>query len=229
MINTLENFIKKRYLLLFGVLLFCQAAVFARQANTEDDTAYIRTTNQRADKIVATLGVANADSALLVRDVIAQQYRYLNEVQAKHDQEVKLAKEQFANDKPALTTQLKGIEDATNQQLDKGHTGYLEKLSAYLTPQQVNQVKDGMTYGVLPLTYRVYNDMLPNLTTEQKAQIMAWLVEAREHAMDAGSSEKKHQWFGKYKGRINNYLSAAGINMKQAEEEWKKRSAAKAK
>ncbi|WP_370912909.1 DUF3826 domain-containing protein [Chitinophaga sp. RCC_12] len=220
---------KKRYLLLLGVLLFCQAAVFARQTNPPDDTAYIRTTNQRADKIVATLGVANADSALRVRDVIAQQYRYLNEVQVKHDQEVKLAKEQFANDKPALTTQLKGIEDATNQQLDKRHTAYLEKLSAYLTPQQVNQVKDGMTYGVLPLTYRVYNDMLPNLTTEQKAQIMAWLMEAREHAMDAGSSEKKHQWFGKYKGRINNYLSAAGINMKQAEEEWKKRSAAKAK
>jgi len=47
--------------------------------------------------------------------------------------------------------------------------------------------------------------------------------------MDAGSSEKKHQWFGKYKGRINNYLAAAGINMKQAEQDWKKRREAGAK
>jgi hypothetical protein len=80
-----------------------------------------------------------------------------------------------------------------------------------------------MTYGVLPLTYRVYMDMMPDLSQQQKAQMMAWLVEAREHAMDAGSSEKKHAWFGKYKGRINNYLSAAGYNMKQVEADWKKR------
>jgi hypothetical protein len=80
-----------------------------------------------------------------------------------------------------------------------------------------------MTYNVLPITYNGYMQMLPNLTEEQKIQIMAWLVEAREKAMDAESSEKKHGWFGKYKGKINNYLSAAGINMKQAGEEWQKR------
>ena len=41
--------------------------------------------------------------------------------------------------------------------------------------------------------------------------------------MDAESSNKKHEWFGKYKGRINNYLSAAGYNMKKEGEEWQKR------
>ena len=35
--------------------------------------------------------------------------------------------------------------------------------------------------------------------------------------MDAGTSEEKHAIFGKYKGRINNYLSKAGYDMKQAE------------
>jgi hypothetical protein len=29
--------------------------------------------------------------------------------------------------------------------------------------------------------------------------------------------------FGKYKGRINNYLSAAGYDMKKEGEEWQKR------
>jgi hypothetical protein len=76
-----------------------------------------------------------------------------------------------------------------------------------------------MTYGVLPLTFRVYQEMLPNLTAEQKTQIHAWLVEAREHAMDGFTSEEKHAWFGKYKGRINNYLAAAGYDMKQAEKD----------
>ena len=29
--------------------------------------------------------------------------------------------------------------------------------------------------------------------------------------------QEKHGWFGKYKGRINNYLSKAGYDMKKAE------------
>jgi hypothetical protein len=41
--------------------------------------------------------------------------------------------------------------------------------------------------------------------------------------MDAGSSEEKHGWFRKYKGRINNELSAAGYDLKLAEEEWRRR------
>jgi hypothetical protein len=65
--------------------------------------------------------------------------------------------------------------------------------------------------------------MIPTLTNEQKAQIMTWLVEAREYAMDAETSEKKHGWFGKYKGRINNYLSAAGYDLKKEGDAWQKR------
>ena len=84
-----------------------------------------------------------------------------------------------------------------------------------------------MTYGVLPLTMGAYNDMLPDLTAAQRAQMLAWLTEAREHAMDGGTSEQKHAWFGKYKGKINNYLSAAGIDMNQAGKDWQARIAAR--
>jgi hypothetical protein len=87
----------------------------------------------------------------------------------------------------------------------------------------VELVKDGMTYNVASVTYNAYGDMLPKLTAEQKEQIMKWLKEAREQAMDAESSEKKHWWFGKYKGRINNYLSSLGYDMKKEGEEWQKR------
>jgi len=47
-----------------------------------------------------------------------------------------------------------------------------------------------LTYNVLHVTYTAYLDMLPALTADQKTQIMQWLVEARELAMDAESSEK---------------------------------------
>lgn len=65
--------------------------------------------------------------------------------------------------------------------------------------------------------------MIPSLTDEEKAQILAWLEEARELAVDAESSNKKHGVFGKYKGRINNYLSKRGYDLKAEREGWYKR------
>ena len=52
---------------------------------------------------------------------------------------------------------------------------------------------------------------------------MAWLKEAREFAMDAGNSKDKHNWFGKYKGRINNWLSQRGYDLTLEREKWYKR------
>jgi len=80
-----------------------------------------------------------------------------------------------------------------------------------------------MTYSVLPVTWKAYLEMLLHLTQEQKDKMYAWLVEARELAMDEGSSDAKHAVFGKYKGRINNYLSAQGYDMKKEGEDWAKR------
>lgn len=68
-----------------------------------------------------------------------------------------------------------------------------------------------MTYNVVKVTYDAQCDMIPTLKDEEKKQILAWLKEAREYAIDAESSKKKHETFGKYKGRINNYLSKARI------------------
>lgn len=112
--------------------------------------------------------------------------------------------------------------------LAKLHKKYISKLSAQLTNEQVDLVKNGMTYNVLPITYKAYQEQILTLTEDQKKQILIWLTEAREHAMDAESSDKKHAWFGKYKGRINNYLSAAGYDLKQEGIEWEKRRKAKA-
>ena len=64
-----------------------------------------------------------------------------------------------------------------------------------------------------------------SLTAEQKAQILAWLTEARELAMDGSTSDEKHAVFGKYKGKINNYLSKAGYDAKKAEQNLRKPAA----
>ena len=59
-----------------------------------------------------------------------------------------------------------------------------------------------------------YVAKVPELTESQKEQIMVYLVKARELAMDGGTSEEKHLVFRKYKGKINNCLSAQGYRVK---------------
>jgi Spy/CpxP family protein refolding chaperone len=189
------------------------------------EAAYTRTITERAAKIVATLGLTDEAKGNKVRDVIANQYRELNTVHEARKAQLAALKAQPKDDKTEAAT--KQIEDRTTAALDKLHGKYLKQLGRYLTTDQVAMVKDGMTYRVLPSTMTAYEDMLPNLTAEQKAQMLAWLTEAREHAMDASTSEEKHKWFGKYKGRINNYLSAAGIDMNQAGKDWQARIAAR--
>ena len=221
------NYLSKLASLLLAILL--TTPLVAQQTRTaEEEAAYTKTINQRAEKIVKTLSITDAGKAARVHDIIAKQYRSLSEIQDASDARIKLAEQQAAQDSGKKKELTKAIEDETTTRLDKLHADYLSALSAELTPEQVESVKNGMTYGVLPITYAGYLDMLPDLNEEQKKQIMTWLVEAREHAMDAGSSEKKHWWFGKYKGRINNYLSSAGYDMKKAGEEWDKRRKARA-
>jgi hypothetical protein len=211
------------YLLTLAGMGQAQDQTTTKQTAADKAAAYTRTITQRADKIVTTLDLADAAKATRVRDLIVQQYHHLNEIHTGREELVQAAKGKAGSDKAAAEARIKTIEAKTRQQLTKRHGKYLARLGAELTPAQVEQVKDGMTYGVVPITYKGYLAMLPNLTGPQKARIMTWLVEARELAMDAESSEKKHATFGKYKGRINNYLSAAGYNLKQAGEDWQKR------
>jgi len=207
---------------LFLTFLFLSTLSVA-QTKEEQDAAYTKTITQRAEKIVASLGISDQQVAAKVCDIIVRQYRSLNQIHTTKDEKSKPAKAQKEANKSLAEEQMKNAENETDARLYHLHFDYLSKLMFYLNESQVEQVKNGMTYGVLPITYKGYLEMIPGLTDEQKLQIKVWLFEAREHAMDAGTSDEKHKWFGKYKGRINNYLSVAGYDMKKEGEEWQKR------
>lgn len=193
------------------------------QTKEEQEAAYAKTITERAEKIIAPLGISNPQVATKVRDIVVQQYRSLNDIHTAKENKLKKARELKETNKEQAEELTRSAENQADASLYKLHFDYLSKLMFYLDESQVEKVKDGMTYGVLPITYKGYCDMVLGLTDEQKRQIKIWLIEAREHAMDAGTSDEKHKWFGKYKGRINNYLSAAGYDMKKEGEEWQKR------
>lgn len=193
------------------------SVVHATYASPGEDSNYTRVITARSGKIVATLGLPDSAAFYRVRTIVMNQYRALNAVYTQRDEKLKQLKDQQPPaDKNTSDSIRKNIQQDVDTRIAQLHTAYLARLATVLNPQQIDMVKDGMTYNVRTVTFHAYEQMLPQLTDEQKAVIMADLTEAREHAMDAESSEKKHAWFGKYKGRINNYLSSQGISMKKA-------------
>ena len=193
------------------------------QLKTEGlDTAYVQNIIKRSQKIVDGLGLTDAQKAEDVRNIIANRYFLLNEI---HEQCAKT--KQFARDSITAPGRQQHVTEGAERRRDAAlyqhHFEFASALSTYLSEAQIEAVKDGMTFGVVKFTSDNYFDMIPSLTEEERTQIMAWLKEAREYAMDAENSNKKHNWFKKYKGRINNWLSARGYDINKEREAWNKR------
>jgi len=205
-----------RTFLSYSVLL-CLLSGFA--VAEEVDPEYLRVITERSEKIIAPLEIADQAKSLRVRDILVAQYQNLSRIHDGVDAQLKSLRDTIEN--PELAEQ--ALQSNRALALSALHREFIARLSAELSHKQVEQIKDGMTYGVVDVTYNAYCNLLPDLTEEQKRTIRANLIEAREYAMDAGSSDAKHKWFGEYKGRINNYLSAAGYDLKQAERDLRER------
>ena len=173
------------------------------------DPAYVKTIVERSMKATDGLSKTWTVDGQNVLNIIANRYFKLNDIYAERD-ELKATDKQLA-------------EAQCDSKLYRSHFGFIADLSIYLSQEEIDKVKDVMTFDVVKVTYDAQCEMIPSLTEEEKKQIMAWLIEARELAIDAESSNKKHEVFGKYKGRINNYLSARGYDLTKEREEWYKR------
>lgn len=166
------------------------------------DSAYVENIKKRAQKIVDGLQLTDQKQARNVCNIIANRYFLLNDIHAKYN---------------------KSQQDALQAELYKHHFELASALAIYLNDEQIEAVKDGMTFGRLPRDYQATQDMIPSLTNEEKAQVLIWLKEAREFAMDCGDSKQKHFWFDKYRGRTNNWLSSRGYDLKKERDAWMKR------
>lgn len=187
-----------------------------------NDTAYLRSIKERAYKIAAPLGISDSAKFYRVQHLIAQEYINIKKIDDDKEAAIKIEKEKN-NTKEEKEKAVNCINATAETKRDALNTSYIKLLSAELSNNQIEKIKDGMTYNVLPITYKAHLDMIPSLKPDEKKYIYDALVEAREHAMAAGSSKAKHAWFGKYKGRINNYLAAKGYDLKKERMQWQER------
>ncbi len=182
---------------------------------------YVNSIVKRSEKVTNALGLTGSFVGLSVRNIVANRYFALNDIYTVRDSIKNHAKKTLEGE--AKNAAIKNAENETDSKLYRSHAGFIADLSIYLNDKQIETVKDVMTYNVVNVTYTAQCDMIPTLKEEEKAQILAWLKEAREFAIDAENSNKKHAAFGKYKGRINNYLSKRGYDLVKEREGWYKR------
>jgi hypothetical protein len=189
-----------------AVAVSCGASSFAAKTNApaqpsapeESEATYTKTIEKRVADILAVLELTEPSKAAKAHDLLVTQYRTLRDWHDANDARRKVAKGEEAGQ---LKSSLKAI-----------HDKFIAALSAELTPEQVEKVKDKMTYGKVQFTYAGYLAVYPDLAEQHKEKILELLKEAREEAMDGGSSDEKSAIFNRYKGKINNYLSAQGVS-----------------
>ncbi|HLP78348.1 MAG TPA: DUF3826 domain-containing protein [Candidatus Paceibacterota bacterium] len=177
---------------------------------------YTEAIEGRATDILKVLALTDTPKSAKVHDAIIAQYRALRTWHDENDARLKAAVGD-TNAVADICASLKTIHDA-----------FIARLSETLSPEQVERVKDKMTYNKVQVTYDAYCEIIPTLTTAQKARILELLKAAREEAMDGGSANEKSAIFKKYKGRIANYLSKEGVDESKARKEWAARQKEKA-
>ena len=173
------------------------------------DPQYVETILGRARKVTDEFSQTYTPMGQNLRNIVANRYFELNDIYAERDSLKK--------------TDKKLAEAVCDSKLYRSHFAFDANLAKYLDPSRIERVKDVMTFNVVKVTYEAQCDMIPTLKDEEKQQILLWLKEARELAIDAESSNKKHEVFGKYKGRINNYLSKRGYDLTKEREAWYER------
>lgn len=208
-------------------MLMLVPAVKAVELDSKNrDPKYVETIVARSQKIVDKLKLKDATLSKNVLNIIANRYFGLNDIYAKRDTSVNRIKRSALKGE-AKSSALNAAQNEKEAALYRSHFAFAGDLSLYLNESQIEVVKDGITFGVVKVTYDANVEMIPSLKVEEKAQILAWLKEGREFALDAESSEKKHEAFGKYKGRINNYLSKRGYDLIKEREAWYARNKAR--
>lgn len=181
---------------------------------------YVAAIVKRAQKCTDALGITGTQRGDEVQKIVANRYFKLNDIYAERDSVKNAAKQMQGKEKQAA---VEAAEAKKDSKLYRSHFGFDADLSIYLNADEIETVKNVMTYNVVKVTFTAYCDMILTLKDEEKAQILAWLKEARELAVDAENSSKKHETFKKYKGRINNYLSARGYNISKERDAWAER------
>ncbi|MDD2298098.1 MAG: DUF3826 domain-containing protein [Fermentimonas sp.] len=212
-----------------SIIVVCLMAIglfplFAQKAKTAEEKQYLEVLKNRSEKILDQyVELDEGETRDKVIDLMVKQYWDLNKVHDGNSSKIKELKNKgLSGDK--LDKKRSKLEKNADKKLLNLQKKYLRNLSKLIDSQQIDGIKDGMTLGAMNHNYRGFTEMIPSLTAEEKEYIKNQLLEARDIAMNKGSSEAKQAIFRQYKGKINNYLSGErGYDLEKEGKQWQER------
>ena len=169
--------------------------------SAEEWGKYDATLGGRADEVLKDLALSDAGKAAHVKQSVVDYYKFLRAWHDRHDAKMDQLSKDAKGNAAAIAEERKD--------LAAGHAAFVADLGAVLSPEQVELVKDRLCYKRPTIMYEGFTKDNPWLTAEQKGAMKAICDEAREVAMDGGSSKEKHKIMDKYKGRLTNYVAKA--------------------
>jgi hypothetical protein len=207
--------------LLTGAMTFSASARAAEEKDsttqpTDQSAQNEKSAGDRADSVVKNLNIDDAAKATRVHDIIASELVAIHQWHQTNDARIKELGKDGGEELDKIQAQRHAL-----------HDGFIAKLSAELSLEQMEIVKEKLTGGQMMATYRNYPEIIPNLSDEEKAKILETLKEGREEAMDSANHKDRIAIFKKYKGRVNIYLDARGHHIAQAYKDWGKAQKAK--
>lgn len=99
--------------------------------------------------------------------------------------------------------------EALYASLQPAYESFIEKLSAELTPQQIDAFKETWSRSPgMQRTYNAYLEIVPDLTEEQKQVIHDRMLRAREAAMLTDSDKEVVNIYKRHKVKVEQYVGS---------------------
>jgi hypothetical protein len=205
---------KQREILAFVFFALCATFSSAQDSNTGGFTTAEASAKSDAESMSKASGWV---AALSLNDNAKEQK--VKTAVATHLKSVR----DWHNDHPASSVP-PGINPATGNRLSEMdrdiiansampksiHDSLMDVLKQELTPEQLEAVLDKYTIGKVAFTLQGYKAIVPDLKPEEETQILVYLKQAREQAIDFKNMKEISAIFEIYKTKCEQYLNSNG-------------------
>lgn len=200
-----------------AVLLLLSAGALVRLAAADAgpavDEAMRKRVDQKVTRLIDTAKVTDADKVAKVKAIGAEWFTTLFAWHKANDAQLNALWTQWSQARAAVPKdEFPGeliavkIEEAYAS-LKPAYDDYIKRLSAELTPEQVDAVKEAWSRSPGRMrTYNSYLEIAPDLSEKDKEVIMARMNLAREAAMLTDADREIVNIFKRHKVKVEQYI-----------------------
>ena len=200
---------------LLSLAIACLFASVARAAadGSAPDPVVQKRIDQKVARLIDTAKVSEADKAARVKAIGAEWFATLFAWHKENDPKLGalwsewskarsvVPKDEFPGE--IVATKI----DDTYASLQPAYEQYMKALSAELTPEQIDAVKEAWSRSPgMKRTYNSYLEIVPDLSAKDKAVILARLNLAREAAMLTDADKEIVNIFKRHKVKVEQYI-----------------------